>query len=77
MCSWCSSMWGGGMMILWVLVAAAIVWFFWMWSRGAWTRGTPPDEGRDAAEQVLRERFARGEIDDATFQRMLAELHAH
>jgi putative membrane protein len=33
-----------------------------------------PPPGRDSAEQVLRERFARGEIDDEQYARQLAVL---
>jgi putative membrane protein len=34
----------------------------------------PHTPGRDRGEEVLRERFARGEIDDEEYRRKLAEL---
>ena len=77
MCPWCNhGLWGGSMMILWVLVLAAVVWLLWLASRNAWKSGAPPGERSDAAEQLLRERYARSEIDEATYRHMLAELQA-
>ena len=75
MCPWCNhGMWGGSMMIMWVLVIATIVGLVWMGSRAAWRSGAPRGEQSDAAEQLLRERYARSEIDEATYRHMLAEL---
>lgn len=61
--------WGGWMMLWWLLIVLLVfVGVIWL-LRGR--PGTPPG-GR--AEDVLRERYARGEIDDETYRRMLAEL---
>jgi putative membrane protein len=64
--------WGGwGMMLWWLpilLVIAVVIWLL---------RGRPSGGARDSAEEALRERYARGEIDDETYRRMLAELHRH
>lgn len=71
-CPWCGShmgWWGGWAMLLWwlpvLLVAVVVVWL--MRSRAGGT-------GTDPAEDALRQRYARGEIDDETYRRMLAEL---
>lgn len=66
-------MWGGhmGLMGLWwivVLVAVgAVVWFAASAGRG---RGT----GDVSAEQQLKKRYAAGDIDRDTYQRMLDDL---
>lgn len=60
---------GWGMLGMW-LVMALVVGGIWAWSRSA--RGSWGS--RDAAERVLRERFARGEIDGETFRQMVAQL---
>jgi uncharacterized membrane protein len=64
------------MMILWILVLAAIVWLVWMGTRTAWKSGGLPGKRSDSAEELLRERYARSEIDEATYRHMLAELQA-
>lgn len=72
MCPWCGrGMWGGGMMILWLIVFVVIIVAAWMWL----ARSRPSREpDTDDAERILHERFARGEIDEPTYQHMLAEL---
>jgi putative membrane protein len=73
MCPWCNhGWWGGGMMLFWTVLVLAIVWVIWTATRGR-TSGTGDRRG-DAAEDILRARYARGEIDDETYRRMLAEL---
>lgn len=72
-CPWCEGHmgWGGGwMMWAWLVVLLAVLW-------GAWTmlrRGSGTGRAGDGAEALLRERYARGEIDEATYRRMLDEL---
>lgn len=61
------------MMFFWAILLVAIVAFFWV----AVTRGRMPGAGpsqEDRAESILRERYARGEIDEANYERMLDEL---
>lgn len=58
-------------MLLWIILLVVIVWAIWNFTR----RGVGPNVGGgDRAEQLLRERYARGEIDTETFHRMLEEL---
>ncbi len=67
-------MWNGlhgwGMWIWPILLIALVVWIVWIVSR---RMGEPP-RGQDNAEEVLRRRYAAGEIDEAEFERRLAEL---
>lgn len=66
--------WGGGWMILfWLLVLLAIAGIAWtVAQRGGFGAGGAA--GRDRSEEILRERYARGEIDEATYRRMRDEL---
>jgi putative membrane protein len=61
--------WGGWAMILWwlpVLLVAIVVILM--------LRSRPGGNRSDPAEDALRERYARGEIDEETYRRTLAEL---
>lgn len=61
------------MMLLWIALVVAIIWGVWMFTRRR-PGGGDPMAGHDRAEQLLRERYARGEMDEETFRRMLDEL---
>ena len=72
--------WGGwGMMFGWLLILVVVVLVVWAMSqgRGRW-RGPGGGGGRDReedrAEAILREQYARGEIDEETYRRRLNEL---
>lgn len=56
------------MWLFWVLLIALVVWVL--------VRGGRLDRprGRSHAVEILRERYARGEIDLDTYRRMLQEL---
>lgn len=76
-CPWCGDHmgWGAGwlMMIFWLVLLVVIAWGFWAFARrSGW--GDRPHAGEDPAEAMLRQRYARGEIDEATYRRMLEEL---
>ena len=65
------------MMILLLASSAAIVWFGVRLARhGTGDSGLGGGYG-DSAERLLRERFARGEIDEETYRRMLVQLREH
>lgn len=78
--------WGGWtlMLLFWLIVIGAVGWLVVALLRR--DRGGPPrrdqdgrgqdprDHDRDRAESVLRERYARDEIDEETFRRKLDEL---
>ncbi|MEU6812902.1 SHOCT domain-containing protein [Streptomyces sp. NPDC046831] len=61
-----------GMVLLWALLIGAGVLVFRSLNRGS---GQAPDSaGRPGPEQLLAERFARGEIDEDEFRRRLSVL---
>lgn len=66
--------WAGGwmMMFWWVLILAIVAAVWWLARRGRWANR--PLSGRNRAEGLLRERFARGEIDQDAYRQQLAEL---
>jgi putative membrane protein len=61
-----------GMVAFWVLVFAAIYWLVRSFARRDQQDTTP----RATPEQLLAERFARGEIDETDYHGRLAALHA-
>lgn len=70
---------GWGMMfmgIFWLVVIGALVWLVARYAGrgGGGNGGSEAGRGGDGAETILRERYARGEIDEATYRRMLDEL---
>lgn len=74
-CPWCGShMTGGGwlMMGFWWFGLIAILLVLWAVFRDR--EGNPFAPGHDRGEQVLRERYARGEIDEEEYRRKLTEL---
>jgi putative membrane protein len=60
---------------IWVLLIGLLVWgisrFF---NLRVWSAGSPAQE--PSALEILRRRYARGEIDEATFERMRQQLSA-
>lgn len=74
-CPWCGDHmgWGGwSMMLFWLILLIILVAVIWAAATGRWRGGMRED--RDPAEQVLREQYARGEIDSETYSRRLEEL---
>lgn len=68
--------WGGWtmMVLFWLIAIGIVAWLVAALRRR--DRGDSPLRGRkeDRAESVLRERFARGEIDEESYRRKLDEL---
>ena len=74
--NWDSGAWlgmGFGMLV-WLAFGVAIVWLI---VRGLTVleRRRPEGSNRAAPDDILRERFARGDIDAEEFERRLALLH--
>ena len=60
------------MLLFWAVVLAVVIWLIVKLV----ARGHPPgaETGQSRAEEIVRERYARGEIDRDTYQRMLEDL---
>jgi len=64
------------MVLFWGLVIAGIVVLVRYLARSEQPRGGPPADPAPSPEQVLAERFARGEIDEEEYHRRLETLRA-
>lgn len=77
-CPWCGDhMTGGGwgMMFGWTILLIVILLLIWAVFMGPLRRDRAArGRSREGAEEVLRERFARGEIDEESYRRQLDEL---
>jgi putative membrane protein len=73
----CACVMGGGMwwgMLFPALVLAALIIGGIVLARTLWNRPGAADSGPNGAMSVLKERFARGEIDDEEFKARRDEL---
>jgi putative membrane protein len=61
-------LWGGFMMLFWVALVAAVVWFV---ATRSWQR---PAATADRAREILAERYARGEITGEEYRERLETL---
>lgn len=60
--------------LLWIALIAALAWgaVYWLNKRNGNTTAPTP-----SAMEILRQRYARGDIDTATFEQMRERLEAH
>lgn len=63
--------WGWGW---WFWIFWAVVVFILIWGGTAWSGNRTYQTGRTPEEQILRERYARGEIDRQEFEQRLNDL---
>ncbi|HID06727.1 MAG TPA: SHOCT domain-containing protein [Armatimonadetes bacterium] len=63
---------GGFMWIFWILLIVAIVWAV----RAAGGNGKNPPETRKSALDILKERYAKGEIDQQEFEQKRKDLQS-
>lgn len=58
--------------VFWLAVLGALIWALVRWSgaRGQRPATTPTQNNGQSALEILRQRFARGEIDATTFEQM-------
>jgi putative membrane protein len=77
--------WGGMLMmslgtILWIALMIVLVWALIRWINGRTTTPVPPYTSApppsSSALEILRQRYARGEIDTATYEQMREQLEA-
>ncbi len=68
--------WGGmiGMVLLWVVLIALIVWAVTRLLPTRRIEGGNPQAPHDTPEEILDRRFARGEVDLETYQAQRAAL---
>ena len=91
MCGWGGNgwMWNGGgwgwgwivgavvLVVLFALVIAAVILTVRYFSEGGGHRGPGSPQQARGAEDVLGERFARGEIDEDEYRRRMTTLQEH
>ncbi len=78
---WLAFLWNIFWIVFWIALLSLVIWglVHWLGNRGAspfqpWTTRQPPAES--SALELLRQRYARGEIDGATFDQMRERLEA-
>ena len=66
----------GGMWIFWLVLLVTVVWLVVYLARAATGRGpaAPMQGGRESPEEILKKRYARGEIDRAEYEKKLEDL---
>ena len=66
------------MALFWGALIAVVVWVMRSMrpDRGTWQKGTSASESGGTAEQILQERFARGELTPEEFTRSRDLLHS-
>ena len=75
--------WGGwvlmaaGMVVFWALVITAVVLAVRYLAGPRGTDASPSGSGQTRAEELLAERFARGEIDETEYRQRLSLLREH
>lgn len=63
-------------MVLWIALLVVLVWALIRWLDGKKASSPPSDTSGTSAIELLRQRYARGEIDTATYEQMREHLTA-
>ncbi len=65
-------------MVLWIALLVVLVWAVIRWLDRKTTKPIPPSTGTPLTDptalEILQQRYARGEIDTATYEQMRAQL---
>ena len=65
---------------LWILLLTVLIWALITWLGRRWNNSQPRQESLHpsalSAREILEQRYARGEIDQTTFQQMREQLGA-
>jgi len=70
-------MYGMGMGWGWILLLGVLGLLVWFAARGSFRGQAPPTQSpRESPEEVLKARFARGEIDENEYRRRIGVLHS-
>lgn len=65
---------GGGIMwLFWILIIAGIIFVFLNMSRGSFNN---PPQKKESPLDILKKRYARGEIEEEEFERRRKELES-
>lgn len=71
---WAGMLWMGLSMLFWTLLLGLVIWLLVRWITRQSRAGNLPSAGTPvnspSALEILRQRYARGEIDEATFTKM-------
>jgi putative membrane protein len=62
--------------IVWLGLIAIAVWAFVRWAARPTQSNSPSTPAAPSPREILRQRYARGEIESDTFERMRRELEA-
>ncbi len=73
--------WGGMLLnsVIWIALLAVVAWAIIRWVNGKVTNATPfttSTPSGPSALEIVRQRYARGEIDAATFEQMRERLES-
>ena len=75
---WGGMLWMGLGGLFWLILLGLAIWLLVRWITRQQSAGRPlppaPPANPPSAMEILRQRYARGEIDEATFARMRANL---
>jgi putative membrane protein len=76
--SWPMILWMGFWNLLWLVLLGLAVWALvrWLLSSTSHLAHPRPSSNEPTAIEILRQRYARGEIDTATFEQMREHLAA-
>jgi putative membrane protein len=72
--NWGAMLLMGGWMLLWLLVLGGVIWALARVLMRSSQPATPGGQAPDRALDLLRERYARGEVDAETYESMRARL---